>query len=177
MMLKDCEPTGKPTHNNENSLTCKALKVTGKSGKTYNISECLLPFLGYDYKSQDKLPDTLVSAIVTHYACYANRTNQIAKRNLSLFVAIGLRSYLREITGFKQEKESFETKLHPYLDRVSEILSSHATVINDNAIKSQSFFSEIINLTIDQSEAFIKLTELNGIILDRLEKIESRLSI
>ncbi len=74
------------------------------SGK--GLSKPLQPFAGMDYRVSGKgLPDLLISAIINHYAMYARKTTEEAKNVLSCFQVIGLRCWLREELGWKEQQK------------------------------------------------------------------------
>ncbi len=67
------------------------------------VSESLQPFAGIDYRAIGKLPDLVVSAIANHYAFYARKTTAQAKKVCLCFQTVGLRSWLREELGWKEQ--------------------------------------------------------------------------
>lgn len=85
-------------------------------GKT--LPECLKPFLGFDYWAVGKIPDILVSAIVTYYAYEANVTNNQAKKVASAMQAVGFRVFFQ--TGLGLEKPTDQEALHKALKQVLE---------------------------------------------------------
>lgn len=73
------------------------------SGK--GLSKPLQPFAGMDYRVSGKvLDDLLISAIINHYALYARKTTEQAKNVLSCFQVIGLRHWLRQELGWKEQQ-------------------------------------------------------------------------
>lgn len=71
-----------------------------------SLSESLQPFAGQDYTVSTKIPDVVVAAIINHYAMYARSTTEQAKKVCLCFQAIGIRSWIQEELGWKQEQKS-----------------------------------------------------------------------
>ena len=72
------------------------------SGKA--LSESLNPFKGNDYSVSGKIPDLVVAAIINHYAMYARKTTEEAKKVSLCFQAIGIRTWIQTELGWQQEK-------------------------------------------------------------------------
>ena len=72
------------------------------SGKA--LSESLNPFSGNDYSVSGKIPDLVVAAIINHYAMYARKTTEEAKKVSLCFQAIGIRTWIQTELGWQQEK-------------------------------------------------------------------------
>ncbi|MGK7895885.1 MAG: hypothetical protein AB4372_20295 [Xenococcus sp. (in: cyanobacteria)] len=72
------------------------------TGKT--LSESLEPFSGNDYRATGKIPDLVVAAIINHYAMYARKTTEEAKKVSLCFQAIGIRTWIQTELGWQQEK-------------------------------------------------------------------------
>ena len=67
-------------------------------------SESLQPFSGNDYMGTSKIPDVVVAAIINHYAMYARKTTEEAKKVSLCFQAIGIRTWIQTELGWKQEQ-------------------------------------------------------------------------
>ncbi|MEM9273806.1 MAG: hypothetical protein AAGA80_12685 [Cyanobacteria bacterium P01_F01_bin.143] len=73
-------------------------------GTTKPVSESLEPFTGIDYMATTKIPDIVVAAIINHYAMYARKTTEEAKKVSLCFQAIGIRTWIQTELGWQQEK-------------------------------------------------------------------------
>ena len=67
------------------------------------VSEPLKRFAGIDYRAIGKLPDLLVICIANHYAMYARKTTEQAKRILLCSEAIGFRVWVQKELGWKEK--------------------------------------------------------------------------
>ena len=65
-------------------------------------SESLQSFNGNDYMGTSKIPDIVVAAIINHYAMYARKTTQEAKKVSLCFQAIGIRAWIQTELGWQQ---------------------------------------------------------------------------
>lgn len=81
-----------------------------------NLASCLKPFAGFDFGVVAKIPDILVSAIVTYYAYEANVTNDQAKRVASTMQAVGFRVFFQ--TGLGLDKPISQDDIHQALKQV-----------------------------------------------------------
>ncbi len=68
------------------------------------LSEPLKPFAGIDYTVSSKLPDNLVISIINHYAMYARKTTEQAKRISLCSEAIGFRVWVQKELGWKEQQ-------------------------------------------------------------------------
>ncbi|VEP15805.1 conserved hypothetical protein [Hyella patelloides LEGE 07179] len=67
------------------------------------VSESLSSFNGKNYRGTGKIPDLVVAAIINHYAMYARKTTEQAKRVSLSFQAIGLRTWIQVELGWQEK--------------------------------------------------------------------------
>lgn len=68
-----------------------------------NLSEPLKPFAGMDLRATPKIPDYVVGAIVIHYAMYARKKTEKAKKLAVVLAGCSIRTLIQRTLGWQPE--------------------------------------------------------------------------
>lgn len=68
-----------------------------------NLSEPLKPFAGMDFRATPKIPDYVVGAIVIHYAMYARKKTDKAKKLAVVLASCSIRTLIQKTLGWQPE--------------------------------------------------------------------------
>jgi hypothetical protein len=80
-------------------------------GARFNVPENLESLSGYTVEVRGRIPDTVASCIIHHYAYYAKKKTPEAKRLVLVLQAIGLRSLLQRKAGWWPDNQLSDQQL------------------------------------------------------------------
>lgn len=92
------------------SLLIKEVALVHLRASSKIESEALKPLMGIDLSASSKIADTEIVHFIFHYAMYAKKTTEQAKKLCLAFAAIGIRAWIQQEIGWQPQQQLPESK-------------------------------------------------------------------